>query len=144
MYEVNIIKVDNKRIKEHTYDNTARAFNYFVDLFMHYMFNHRIFPKDDYIIQIDERNTKTNAKSSLEDYSATEFCLKSEKANSVLVKYCDSCNNLLIQLSDFFANLYYSYLMSSSAYMEIMKTIKEKVLKKEFCFPVIKGEVNDE
>ena len=142
LFEVHYIIVDNNKIKPATYDNTARAFNYFLEIFLSSRLNKKIFPNTDYCIQIDERNIKTNAKRTLEDYLATELQLKQELIESVEVSYYDSCNNSLIQLSDFFANLYYSYLRRKDNYDELIKKLINKgIIKNNFNFPRNKRKV---
>jgi len=93
-------------------------------------------PKDNYYIQIDERNVKNDAKKSLEDYLNTSLSLDHDLTNDISVIYQDSCNNSLIQLSDFFANLFYSYLMNEKVYKEtINELIKKGIIRPYFKFP---------
>ena len=135
-FEINIIKIDNKNVKPITYNNTARAFNYFTNLFLTNRLHKKVFPKDDYFIHIDERNTKAEAKKSLEDYLATDLILNKNLIKSVKVDYLNSCKTTLIQISDFFANLYYSYLMSNNTYNNIIDLLRSNnLLKYEFNFP---------
>lgn len=136
LFEINILHISNKNVKPNTYNNTARAFNYFIDLFMTNRFKKNIFPHDSYEICIDERNIRTDAKRTLEDYLATEFCLKNDYAINISVSYQDSCDNKLIQLSDFFANLYFSYLNHKNSYSTIINDLKaNNLLKYVFKFP---------
>lgn len=135
-FEINIIQINNVEVNPITYDNTARAFNYFMNLFMTNRLHKKAFPCDDYYLHIDERNTKPDAKRSLEDYLATDLILNKQLIKSVKVDYINSCEATLIQLSDFFANLYYSYLRHNKDYNEIIHKLKEnKLLKYEFVFP---------
>ena len=99
LFEVNIILIKNKNIVPKTYDNTARAFNYFINLFMTNKLHKGDYLCDDYEIQIDERNTKTNAQKSMEDYLSIDLTMKQELAKSISIKYYDSCRNNLIQTS---------------------------------------------
>lgn len=138
LFEIYYIVVDNKTINPKTYNNRARAFNYLIDRCLTCLRNknNEILPFDDYIIQIDERNVKTNAQKTLEDYLATDLIIHQELINDVKVSYFDSCNNSLIQLSDFFANLYFSYLMKKQNYEDIVNEMKDKgIIKKIFIFP---------
>ena len=92
---------------------------------------------DDYFIQIDERNVKNNSLKSLEDYLATNFILKENYINSLIVEYFDSKDNILIQVADFFSNLYYSFLMHKSAYIDVIIKLRKKgIIKNEFIFPL--------
>ena len=102
LFEVDIIKIENKHVIEETYDNKARAFNYFLDLFLTYRSHMNDYPSDEYLLQIDERNVKTDARRSLEDYLSIELCLKQNLYKKIQVLYFDSCDNSLVQLSDFF------------------------------------------
>ena len=136
LFEIYYIVVDNKRINPKTYNNKARAFNFLIDRCLTFLLNHHDLPYDDYNIQIDERNVKTNAQKTLEDYLATELGLHHELINDVKVSYCDSCNNSFIQLSDFFANLYYSYLRRKKQYKELIEDMISKgIIKNIFVFP---------
>ena len=139
IFEIHTIQIKNAGVKPVTYNNTARAFNFFIDLFLTYRFSSNIFENDDYHIHIDERNVKTEAKQTLEDYLATEFVLKNENMTSVRVDYVNSCNNCLIQLSDLFSNIYYSYLIkreNNQEYKDMVDELKNSnILKDDFVFP---------
>lgn len=136
LFEIYYIIANNKTINPKTYNNRARAFNYLIDRCMTYLLKHKFLPNDNYIIQIDERNVKTNAQKTLEDYLATDLVIHQELINDVEVSYFDSCNNSLIQLSDFFANLYFSYLMRKQNYTELIEEMKSKgFIKLIFDFP---------
>lgn len=137
LFQIDIITIQNKKVKPETYENTARAFNYFLDLFITYKVRKGEYPCDEYLLQIDERNVKNDARRSLEDYLSIELCLKQELIKKATVSYFDSCNNSLIQLSDFFSNLYYSYLMKPKNYGPLIKKLKTNgVLKNGFVFPI--------
>ena len=136
LFEIYYVVANNKTINHKTYNNKARAFNYLIDRCLTCLLNHKYLPYDDYNIQIDERNIKTNAQKTLEDYLATDLVIHQELINDVQVSYFDSCNNSLIQLSDFFANLYFSYLMRKNNYKDLIKDMKSKgLIKKVFIFP---------
>lgn len=136
IFDIIYIDIENKDIEEKFYKNKARAFNYAVDLCLGYAIKKKIFPKGNYIIQIDERNVKTNALKTLEDYLATELGLKNDYIEDVIVQYFDSANNVYIQLSDFFSNLYYSYKMNQDKYEFIFNKMKDRgILKLVFKFP---------
>ena len=76
VFEIVYIDVENKNIEPNLYRNKARAFNYLVDLCLGFVIKKKIFPKGDYLIQIDERNIKTNAQKTLEDYLVMELGFK--------------------------------------------------------------------
>ena len=135
-FEVFYIIVDNSKADEQLYKNKARAFNYLLDIFMINKLRKKALPKDDYYIQIDERNVKNDAKKSLEDYLSTSLNLDHKLAYNIEVFYQDSCNNSLIQLSDFFANLYYSYLMNKNVYEDTINNLtNKKIINSYFEFP---------
>lgn len=143
LFEVFYIIVDNKNVDEKLYINKARAFNYLLDIFMIHHLNKGRLPKDDYYIQIDERNVKNDAKKSLEDYLNTSLSLDHNLTNDIEVIYQDSCNNSLIQLSDFFANLYYSYLMNEKVYKNTIDDLcKKNIICPLFEFPPNKKKRN--
>lgn len=136
LFDVDIIKIENKRVNDELYANKARAFNYFLDLFMTYRSHTSCYINDEYSLQIDERNVKTDARRSLEDYLSIELCLKQQILKKIQVTYFDSCDNSLVQLSDFFANLYFSYLKGSKRYKKVISDLKAKnMLRDDFVFP---------
>lgn len=123
-FEVIYIDVDNSNVDEKLYRNKARAFNYLVDLCLGYSIRKKILPKGDYLIQIDERNIKTNAQKTLEDYLYMELVLKKNYLNDITVQYFDSADNVYIQLSDFFSNLFYSYKMNPKDYDKLVEKMR--------------------
>lgn len=131
-----LIKIDNSKIDKKFYTNTARAFNYAIKLALTYFINCGYIPKGQKMfLQIDERNQSTDSRSSLEDYLNTELHLASDLTNEIKVSYFDSSNNILIQMSDIFANLEFSRLQTGS-YVEEFNLLEETgILKKEFVFP---------
>lgn len=139
VFDIVYIDIENKDIDKKLYKNKARAFNYLVDLCLGFVIKNDIFPKGDYSIQIDERNIKTNARKTLEDYLTMELGFKQNYINEVTVKYFDSSNNIYIQLSDFFSNLYYSYKRNNEKYNSIFEKMKNKgIVKYIFKFPMHK------
>ena len=140
LFEVFYIVVENNKVHEKLYSNKARAFNYLLDLFMLHNLKQLRLPYDEYFIQIDERNIKTDAKKSLEDYLNTSLVLANELTDNIVVSYQDSCNNSLIQLSDFFANLFFSFLMNNESYMDTINNLqKKKIIRHIFNFPLTKN-----
>lgn len=136
LFEVFYIIIDNSKVDNKLYLNKARAFNYILDIFMKHHLKKGRLPKDNYYIQIDERNVKNDAKKSLEDYLNTSLSLDHDLTNDISVIYQDSCNNSLIQLSDFFANLFYSYLMNEKVYKETINELTKKgIIRPYFKFP---------
>ncbi|MCR5400654.1 MAG: DUF3800 domain-containing protein [Treponema sp.] len=77
------------------------------------------------MLQLDERNERTEARYFLENYLNTEFCLNGITEKHYTVKYLDSSDNPFIQIADVFANLYYSEL-NTEAYTDLFNTLKEK------------------
>lgn len=136
LLEVIYIKIDNRMVKSHLYENTARAFNFVYQLMLMFCLKNGKLPKDSYHIQLDERNQKTECKASLEDYLNTQLYLANELTDKIEVEYFDSCNNKLIQIADVFANIYYSYCLHPQRYNELIKHINnKKCLKTIFKFP---------
>ena len=136
IFELFIIKVDNKLVDDNFYKNTARAFNYLLKIAFQYYIHNDFIPANSYInLEIDERNQSTESKSSLEDYLDTQLRLDEKLIEDVKVKYFDSANNNLIQIADVFANLEYSQ-MFNSTFAKEFKIMKEKgILKNIFIFP---------
>jgi len=138
LFRVYIVKNDNNKLADgKIYENTARAFNYFLKLALTYYIHQGYLPKDEYLLQIDERNTKPNALYSLEDYLNIELCIADCLVESCEIRYFHSHMNTLIQIADFFSNLYYSYLHQTSSYQQIISKLRnENILIDSFIFPI--------
>lgn len=135
-FELFYIVADNKNIDENMYKNTARAFNYLLRIALEFLINKNFIAKDEEItIQIDERNERTGAKQVLQEYLNMELQLHNALSKEIHVQYFDSSTNKLIQIADFFANLYYSQLFNNNYNNEIKLLRDSKILKYIFGFP---------
>jgi hypothetical protein len=130
------ILVDNQRVEAFLYDNTARAFNYILKLFLEYNISIGNIPVDDIDIQIDERNEKTESKNSLCDYLNISLMLANNRNNKITVTSFDSTCNQCIQLADVFANIIYSNIITEKYQNELNKMQQDGILKKTFIFPI--------
>lgn len=134
--EIFYIILNNKKIDRNLYENTARAFNYTLKITLSFLIRNGYLPKDQYIIQIDERNEKTKTKYFLEEYLNTELILHEQLLDKNLtVNYFDSCNNHLIQIADVFANIYFSELITKKYTKELKNIEKQGYIKNIFNFP---------
>lgn len=134
-FEVYYIKINNDLLTDKICENTARAFNYSIKLALSFFLEHKLLVDEDCLLQLDERNERTEAKFFLENYLNTEFCLNNVTEKHYSVKYLDSADNPFIQIADVFANLYYSEL-NTGAYSDLFKELKDKdILKAVFEFP---------
>lgn len=138
LFEVYYIKIDNKKINDKLYNNKVRAFNYIIGLsLLHNIKNNNLPIKDDFHLNIDERNVKTQSINTLEDYLNIKLTMELELIDELKVKYYDSANNHLIQISDFFSNLYYSKLMTKKSYDKLFDNLeKQGYIKDFFNFPM--------
>lgn len=103
---------------------------------MEYFINTGYLPNEDCILQLDERNEKTETRHFLENYLNTELSMNGTTNGKFAVQYFDSANNNIIQIADVFANLYYSH-MKTGGYEEEIKKLKDtEKLKSSFKFPV--------
>ena len=92
--------------------------------------------ENDYLIEVDNRNLKHISINSLEDYLTIELKLKKRLLRSVNVEYFDSKDNLMVQVSDFFSNLYFSYLKNKSTYESLINKLKkENYIKDIYYYP---------
>jgi hypothetical protein len=135
-FEVFYIVVANKRIKSKFYNNTARAFNYLIRLALSFLIKKRLLRNTGFVLQLDERNEKTDTKRFLENYLNTELFLQGITKGESTVKYFDSSTNHLIQIADVFANIYFSELMTSNYSNEIKKMAEDGYLPYIFNFPL--------
>lgn len=136
-FEVFFIKIHNDKLSDKFCSNTARCFNYILKLALHYYIDKGLLPNEECILQLDERNEKTEARFFLENYLNTELTLGSGCTGPFKVSYFDSCDNCFIQIADVFANWYYSHLFNKD-YEEEYNNLKEKgIIKRVFDFPLI-------
>lgn len=136
LFEVFIIKVDNKAVEKDFYKNTARAFNYLLKLAFQFLIHNKFIPENSVLsLQIDERNQSTESKSSLEDYLDTQLRLEEHIIDDIKVSYFDSANNPLVQIADVFANLEFTQLFNPEFKEEFEKIQKNGFLKYIFKFP---------
>ena len=134
-FELYYIKINNDLLTDKICENTARAFNYSIKLALSFFLEHNLLADEDCLLQLDERNERTEARYFLENYLNTEFCLNGITEKHYSVKYLDSADNPFIQIADVFANLYYSEL-NTGAYTDLFTNLKEKeILKAVFEFP---------
>ena len=65
--DVFFIVLENDRITGDLYANTARAFNYVIKLAFEYFIHKGLLPDDEYTLQLDERNERTDTRHFLSD-----------------------------------------------------------------------------
>lgn len=135
LFEVYYIKLDNHYIDKIFSSNKARCFNYLLKSAITYYIHHKYLPKDEYYFHIDERNIRTEAKYTLEDYLNTELLFNNILDQNIKVEYYDSCNSILIQIADVFANIFYSNLLNGNYEGKIKELNKKKIIKQIFKFP---------
>ncbi len=135
-FELYFIKIENNLLTDKICENTARAFNYTLKLALSYFISHKLIDDEDCLIQLDERNERTDARFFLENYLNTELCLNNITEKHFAVRYLDSAENPFIQLADVFANIYYSHLNTQSYETEMQKLRQRGILRANFSFPV--------
>ncbi len=137
LFEIYYIICDNNKVKDHFYNNTARAFNYLLKLCFEHFTNYKyIYATENYLF-IDERNVRTGTRSTLEEYLNTELVTGSHIQENFYVKYCQSEARELIQIADVFANICYTNLITENCFSnEFNKIRTEKYISGEFFFPL--------
>lgn len=134
-FEIYYIRIINCKLSDDFCKNTARVFNYVIRLALQYFIKNDFLKQDDFCLQLDERNEKTETKYFLENYLNTELSLGGTTKGKFTVNYFDSSNNKFIQVADVFSNLLYSQLLTG-AYDDEIKLLKDKdILKFIFIFP---------
>ncbi len=140
LFEIFYIIAYNAKVAQHNngklYDNTARAFNYLLKIALKYFITNGYIDDKSIIIQLDERNEKTETKHFLENYLNTELYLEDIMQDECSVSYFDSSNNNIIQIADVFANIMYSELRTGNYTNEIDKIKNNGYIKKIFKFPL--------
>ncbi len=136
LFEVRYIVLDNKKIEERFIKNKARTFNYLIKLFLINSIKKKYIEDKEILLEIDERNIKTDSKYSLEDYLNQELQLNDNLIENAQVQYFDSSQNCFIQIADVFSNIMYSNLITNGGYKEqIEKLQEEKYILPSFIFP---------
>lgn len=136
-FKILYIKIDNSMVNANLYKNKARAFNYILKLTLEYLNNKSILVDRNWVLNIDERNVKTEARYQLNEFLNTEFSTGKNIADEISVQYFDSCNNKIIQLVDVFSNLLYSNIMTNGAYDNEIKYMTDNgYLINIFKFPL--------
>ncbi len=131
------IVVDNRLVKsENLFKNTARAFNYILRLALGYFVKNGLLPDDHYLLNLDERNEKTDSRHFLQNYLNTEFSMEHVLSHDLFVRYYDSSMNRNVQIADILANLYFSELKTGAYGKEIQAMKDSKCLKFVFKFPL--------
>ena len=134
--EVIYIKIDNSKVTEKLYNNTARAFNYVYKLMLEHSLRNDFLSSEKMLIQFDERNQRTDCKASLEDYLNMELVFNN-LSDEISVSYFDSSRNKIIQVADVLSNIFYSYCHNPEEYQELIDLMKERdCLKPIFIFPL--------
>lgn len=141
LFELFFIKVNNRFIQSDPndvclYSNKARAFNYLLSKNFEYLALSYKLNEVFISLNIDNRNLRTEAMLSLEDYLNLQLCYEKKLYRNFDVKYYDSQNVLFIQLADFFSNLYYSSLFNKNISKIIGDFKKDNIIKSEFIFPL--------
>ncbi|KGF09046.1 hypothetical protein HMPREF1633_12925 [Tissierellia bacterium S5-A11] len=130
------IKVDNSRLKDTFCSNTSRVFNYLLKIALDYFIRNNYIPSENHLLQLDERNERTESRFFLEDYLNTELCITGINQGNFAVSYFDSANNSNIQIADVFSNILYSHLKTGN-YADELKTLRDNgILKYIFEFPL--------
>lgn len=140
--EIYYIHVFNEEVKQHFYDDPTLIYNYVLYLMLNKNLENKNLPYDDYLIDVDDRNLKHISVNSLEDYLNIELKLKKRLIRSINIEYYDSKDNLMVQVSDFFSNLYFSYLKNESLYVDLMNKLKEENYIKDIYYYPEKNKKN--
>lgn len=134
--EIYYIHVLNEEVKHHFYDDPSLIYNYVLYLTLEKNLENKNLPYDDYLIEVDDRNLKHISINSLEDYLTIELKIKKRLIRSINVEYYDSKDNLMVQVSDFFSNLYFSYLKNKSNYESLINNLKkDNYIKDIYYYP---------
>ncbi|MFA6801462.1 MAG: DUF3800 domain-containing protein [Acholeplasmataceae bacterium] len=135
-FKVFYIVVNNNLIEPKLYKNTALAFNYFLGLGIKFFCDGGSIPIEDTIFHIDERNTKTETKKSLEEYLTIKLNIESDSLKDIDVEYFQSHMNKNIQIADLFSNIMFSSIHSDK-YDDFIQLLKSQnsIYNTEFKFP---------
>lgn len=135
-FEIYYIQIKNCQLSNEFCQNTARVFNYVMRLALQYLIKNNFLNQEDFNLQLDERNEKTETKHFLENYLNTELSLGGTTNGKFTVCYFDSSNNKFIQIADVFSNIFYSHLLTNAYANEIQLLRNSDILKFIFVFPL--------
>ena len=108
--ELGIIVLDNKYTTDKFIENHARTINYMIQIYFDsYFRKHSRFMNGVGNIKLilDEQNVATGARYDLEGYLNQQLTIHKPICSQFDVRYTDSKNEKLVQLSDFIANTFY-------------------------------------
>ena len=134
-FEVFYIRVNNLKITNKFCENTARCFNYLLRLAFNFFITKKLLPDEECILQLDERNERTETKYFLENYLNTELILNGSCNGVFKISYFDSVNNHFIQIADVFSNWYFSHLITGQYDKEFQELQNKGIIKYIFDFP---------
>lgn len=135
LFKVFFIKINNVESKDNLYESPARAFNYLLGLSFSHHLKKKNITNPTLNLHIDNRNVKVEGLKSLEDYLCTKLSLEENLIENITVSYFDSEYNTLIQLADFFSNLYYSECLTNQ-YTDLFNELRNSgYFYDEFVFP---------
>lgn len=132
LFDIYYIHYDNSNIQPTFYSNTARAFNFPIKLLLDNYIT-KNYSATSYVLNIDERNQKTNTQYFLQEYLNTEIGLT--KNIDFRVQYFDSEQNSLIQIADVFSNFYYSNTIDDKFNNELQELKDKDILQMVFYYP---------
>ena len=135
-FDLFYIRVYNHKLKDGFCLNTSRGFNYLIKNSLEYYLKKGFLPSENLMLQLDERNERTETRYFLEEYLNTELITPGDKHFVFRVQYFDSSDNSFIQIADVFANLFYSHLRTGSYQEEFDNMRKAGVLKHIYEFPL--------
>ena len=134
-FEVYFIKVTNSKLTDKFCSNTARVFNFLLKKALSYYIKHGALPDEECVLQLDERNEKTETKHFLQAYLNTELIMNEAFNGPFSASYFDSANNRIIQIADVYANWYYSHLITNAYEKELQQQLDCGIIKGIFEFP---------
>lgn len=135
-FELYFIRVDNGALEDLHCKNSSRAFNYIMNEALKSFYAKGFLPpEENVLIQLDDRNEKTESKHFLENYLNTEFQMELLTGMGVKVEYFDSAANPLVQIADVFSNLYFSHLMTDTYDETFRRLWQEGYIKGIYHFP---------
>lgn len=135
-FEVFFIKISNAKLTDHFCSNSARVFNYSLKLALDYYIKKGSLPNEECILQLDERNERTESRYFLEEYLNTELIMNGIVNGPFRVKYFDSADNRIVQIADVYANWFYSHLQTGSYEQELKEQQNAGIIKGIFEFPL--------
>ncbi len=138
-FKVFYVIVHNNYLKQSLIDNKEVGFNFILEKLLTYKLKNNFLPTNtNYHIHLDNRNLRTGMRDTLRSFLIRTLIFEDELITDLNLTYHESEKVKFIQIADFFANLFYSNLMTKKFNGVINRKVREGYISHEYNFPYIR------